>query len=106
MRPAPSTAPINTEELLQQLHTIIVDAEKLLGRTLSESVEDNRSRLRERLAAAQNRLADLYAAATGKVWAGAKRADQTVRSHPYEAMALALGVGVLLGILLRRQGTD
>jgi len=29
-------------------------------------------------------------------------ADSAIRAHPYESLAIALGVGVLLGALLRR----
>ena len=37
-----------------------------------------------------------------KVVAGARATDETIRAHPYESLAIALGVGVLLGALIRR----
>ncbi|HVU33423.1 MAG TPA: hypothetical protein VHE61_08305 [Opitutaceae bacterium] len=33
----------------------------------------------------------------------AKRVDDTIREHPYESIGIALGVGILLGALLRRK---
>ena len=32
--------------------------------------------------------------------AGAKATDQVIRDHPYHAIGVALGVGVLIGFLL------
>jgi ElaB/YqjD/DUF883 family membrane-anchored ribosome-binding protein len=91
------------KEILQELHTIVADAESLLGARLSEFAQENGAVLKKRFAAAQKRLAGLHADVSGKIRAGAKRTDQAVRSHPYEAVALALGVGTLFGVLLRRK---
>jgi ElaB/YqjD/DUF883 family membrane-anchored ribosome-binding protein len=33
----------------------------------------------------------------------AKAADRIVRDHPYETVGIAFGLGVLLGVLLRRK---
>lgn len=33
----------------------------------------------------------------------AKAADQVVRAHPYQAIGLAFGLGLLIGILARRK---
>ena len=106
MKTTHPTAPKSSEELLQELHTIVADAERLLGTTLADCAQETRAGLRERLAGAQKRLADLYTETSGKIRTGAKRADQTVRAHPYETVALALGVGAWLGALLRRKETD
>jgi ElaB/YqjD/DUF883 family membrane-anchored ribosome-binding protein len=35
--------------------------------------------------------------------AGVKAADRVVRDHPYEAIGIAFGIGILLGILLNRK---
>ncbi|MEO7415281.1 MAG: DUF883 domain-containing protein, partial [Opitutaceae bacterium] len=32
-----------------------------------------------------------------------KKADATIRAHPYESIGIAFGVGLLLGALLRRK---
>jgi ElaB/YqjD/DUF883 family membrane-anchored ribosome-binding protein len=36
---------------------------------------------------------------------GAKAADVVVREHPYQAIAIGVGVGALLGYLLARRCT-
>jgi len=46
---------------------------------------------------AQERLTDLYDSAKEKVTEGARRTDEAIRAHPYESLAIALGVGVLIG---------
>jgi ElaB/YqjD/DUF883 family membrane-anchored ribosome-binding protein len=50
-----------------------------------------------------DKLNDYYGTAKEKVVAGARRTDETIRSHPYESLAVALGVGVLVGALIRRR---
>jgi ElaB/YqjD/DUF883 family membrane-anchored ribosome-binding protein len=35
--------------------------------------------------------------------AAARRTDETIRSHPYEATSIAFGVGILLGVIIRRR---
>jgi ElaB/YqjD/DUF883 family membrane-anchored ribosome-binding protein len=37
------------------------------------------------------------------VVAGARCTDATIREHPYQSLALALGVGVIAGALLSRR---
>ena len=36
---------------------------------------------------------------------GAKAADKVVRDHPYHTIGIAVGLGVLIGALARRQWT-
>ena len=42
-------------------------------------------------------------AAQQKAVDSAKAADRFVRGYPYQAMGIALGLGVLVGILVRRR---
>ena len=42
--------------------------------------------------------------ARNKTVAGAKATDKAVRKHPYKAIAVAVGAGVLAGALLGRRG--
>ncbi|HTJ78910.1 MAG TPA: hypothetical protein VL357_07920 [Rariglobus sp.] len=90
------------EQLIENLRTLITEAEKTLGATFTEGAEDQLGDLRERLESARDKAQSLFEGARQKVTAGAKQADATIRSHPYESLAVALGVGVLLGALLRR----
>jgi ElaB/YqjD/DUF883 family membrane-anchored ribosome-binding protein len=64
----------------------------------------------EKVGAARNRLAAALERAKGiagdvrdKAVAGAKVADQTIRENPYQAIAIGVGVGALLGFLVARR---
>lgn len=90
------------EQVVEHLRSLITEAEKTLGSNLAEAGQEKLGAIRERLAEIRERVEEGFTVAREKVCAGAKQADQTIRSHPYESLAVALGVGVLLGALLRR----
>jgi uncharacterized protein (TIGR03382 family) len=71
--------------------------------SLTESLNERLEAARENLARAQERVSELYEDTRDKVVAGAKATDKTIRRHPYESVAVALGVGVLVGVLLGRR---
>ena len=50
-----------------------------------------------------NRLSGMYSGARDKVVAGAKATDSKIRDKPYHSLAIAAGVGVLLGLLVGRR---
>jgi ElaB/YqjD/DUF883 family membrane-anchored ribosome-binding protein len=57
-------------------------------------------------AAAEKLVDDLKAIiqrAEQKAVESAKAADRVVRDHPYQTIGVAFGLGVLLGVLLRRR---
>jgi ElaB/YqjD/DUF883 family membrane-anchored ribosome-binding protein len=60
---------------------------------------------RKRLAAALERGKEIYGRVREKAVCGAQTADKAVREHPYQAAAIALGVGTLIGYLLARRGS-
>jgi len=59
--------------------------------------------LRSRFVAAQERFADAYAGARKKVIAGAKYTDTTIRENPYQSLAIAAVLGLVVGVLLCRR---
>jgi ElaB/YqjD/DUF883 family membrane-anchored ribosome-binding protein len=91
------------EELLQDLRNVVSEAEKMLAAPVAEHTEAEVSALRAKLANAQERFADLYEGAKRKVIAGAKYTDETIRTYPYQSIAVALGLGVVLGVVLGRR---
>ena len=91
------------KELLNDLHTLVAEAEKMMGDSLSEHTADAVGALRTRFDAAQERLSDLYAGAKTRVVAGAKCTDAAIRANPYQSLAIAAGVGLLAGVLLGRR---
>ena len=90
-------------ELFADLRTLVGEAEKLLVTSASEHTAEAVSALRARFDATYERLAGEVAIAKGKIAAGAKCTDKTVRANPYQSIAVAAGAGLLLGILLGRR---
>ena len=91
------------KELLTELQTLVSEAEKMMGASISEHTEDAMSALRSRFDAAQERMGDLYEGARKRVVAGAKCTDEAIRANPYQSLAIAAGVGLLVGVLLGRR---
>jgi len=91
------------QDILDELHSLVADAEKMVGDSVSEHSEDAISALRSRYEAAQERLSDAYDRTKKKVVAGAKYADETIRENPYQSVAVAAGVGLVVGLLIGRR---
>ncbi|MBI3887133.1 MAG: DUF883 family protein [Opitutae bacterium] len=100
--PSESTAQ-TPKELLRDLHALVADAEKMMSASISEHTDDAVGALRARYEATQERLGELYSGARQKVVAGAKCTGEAIRENPYQAMAVALGIGLLAGVLLGRR---
>ena len=91
-----------TDKLVQDMKTVVTDAEELLEATASqggEQIARIRARAEESLRAARSRIKELTRAAE----AGARAADREVREHPWQAIGIAAGVGVLIGFLASRR---
>ena len=91
------------KELLHDLQALVADAEAMIADSATEHTADAIDSLRARFAAAQERFTDAYAGARKKVIAGAKYTDEAIRENPYQSLAIALGVGVLVGVLIGRR---
>lgn len=91
------------EQIMENLRTLIAEAEKTLGSEFTAGAEESMGALRERLADTKQKVEHYLSVARDKVVQGAKQTDSAIRAHPYESLAIALGVGVLLGALLRRK---
>ncbi len=48
----------------------------------------------------------MYEGAKQRVVAGAKSTDQAIRANPYQSLAIAAGVGLLVGVLLGRRSNQ
>lgn len=92
-----------SKELLNDLHTLVAEAEKMMGDSLTEHTADAVSALRTRLGAAQERLSTLYSGARQQVVAGAQCTDAAIRANPYQSLAIAAGVGLVIGVLVGRR---
>jgi ElaB/YqjD/DUF883 family membrane-anchored ribosome-binding protein len=84
------------------LETLAEDARALLAAT-AEVAEDKVIEARRRLANALERGRDTFERVHDKAVEGARATDEMVRTHPYQAIGIAFGVGALLGFLLARR---
>ncbi len=90
------------EQLIEHISRLMAEAEAMIAGPVSEQGNGRLADIRERLESARERLTEAYGQARKKVVAGAKYTDETIRTYPYQSLAVALGVGVLLGALIRR----
>lgn len=90
------------EQVVENLRALIAEAEKTLGSNLAEGAGEKLASLRERFTEMRDKAEHTFEIAKEKVVEGAKKTDTAIRTHPYESLAIALGVGVLIGALLRR----
>jgi ElaB/YqjD/DUF883 family membrane-anchored ribosome-binding protein len=91
------------KDLLNELQSLVFEAEKMMSASFSENSEEAMSALRTRFAAAQERLGVMYDGAKQRVVAGARCTDEAIRANPYQSLAIAAGVGVVVGVLLGRR---
>ena len=83
------------DNFMNDLRAVIADAEELLRATADQhgpKVEEVRARAEESLRAAREHLKG----------AGAEL-DSQVRAHPWAAVGIAAGIGLIAGILLSRK---
>jgi ElaB/YqjD/DUF883 family membrane-anchored ribosome-binding protein len=93
----------SAEELLSELQSIVSEAETMVSESVSEHSAAAISALRERFGEAQERFTAAYDEVRKKAIAGARSADAAIRDNPYQALAIALGVGVVVGALIGRR---
>ena len=97
------SATATPKQLLDDLHALVAEAEKMLGGLPAEHPHDAVGTLRARFDVAQERLADIYTGARKKVVDGAKYTDEAIRANPYQSVAIAAGVGLVIGLLVGRR---
>lgn len=82
---------------------LVAEAQAMMADSVSEHAAEGLEALRDRFAAVQKNFADAYGQARKRVIAGAKYTDATIRANPYQALAIAAGLGLLVGVLLGRR---
>jgi ElaB/YqjD/DUF883 family membrane-anchored ribosome-binding protein len=89
-------------DLSHELKALADEAEALVeqtGEDLTERTKDIRDRLAAALEALEEKVGDIDERAA----AGLKQIDKSIRANPYQALAIALGVGLAAGLLLKRK---
>lgn len=81
---------------------LMEDAQALLAAT-AHVAEETVVEARKRLMAAIEKGKEAWCNVQEKAIAGAKATDQVIRDNPYKSLGIALGVGAILGYLLRRR---
>lgn len=88
------------------MKVVVSDAEEILRATAGvagERMVDLRERIGERLRDAKLRIADAEAAVVDKTKACARATDDYVNDNPWQAVGIAVGIGLLLGIIIGRR---
>ena len=86
----------------EALENLSVDARVLLEAT-ADVAEEHVVEARERLAAALDEGKAVWTRVQHRAIEGAHVTDRVIRSHPYRAMTIALGVGAVLALLASRR---
>jgi len=89
--------------LRNDARTLADEARALLSAT-SEITDEKIAEARQRLTDALARRNELCDRVQEKTNEGAKAVDQVIRDHPYGSLAVAFGVGALVGCLTTRRG--
>ena len=84
------------------LGTLAEDARALMTAT-ADVAGEKVGEARQRLAAALERGKEIYGRVREKAVEGAKATDEAVHEHPYQAIAVGVGVGAILGYLITRR---
>ncbi|MCI0746238.1 MAG: hypothetical protein L0Y58_12610 [Verrucomicrobia subdivision 3 bacterium] len=87
------------ERLVQDLITLVHDAEDLVRATGHDLAEKSRKELIEALERVKASCRRLEAHAETSL----RAADKMIRQHPYESIGVALGLGLLIGALVNRR---
>ena len=91
-----------TQAISNDMGQLADDARALMAAT-SDVAGEKVVEARKRLAAALESGKEIYGRVRDKAVEGAKVADQTVRENPYQAIAIGVGVGALIGYLVARR---
>ena len=99
-------ANVSKEKLVQDLRTVVADAEELLKATASqagEKVAVARERIQDSLHQAKVKLAEAEDVIVQRSKQAARATDDYVRENPWQAVGAAAGVGLLIGLLIGRR---
>jgi ElaB/YqjD/DUF883 family membrane-anchored ribosome-binding protein len=98
------------DQLIEQFNVVVAETEQLLKSVAGAGGEKAgalRASVEQNLANAKDRLHELQKAAGVKTKAAAQATDEYVHEHPWQAIGIAAGfnivIGVVLGLLLNRR---
>jgi ElaB/YqjD/DUF883 family membrane-anchored ribosome-binding protein len=97
---------VTTEKLFRDLQVAIEDAEALLLATASQSgekIEAVRARARASVEQARERLSEIRKSSVDQAREAVESADEYVHKNPWQAVGIAAGIGLLVGVLINRR---
>jgi ElaB/YqjD/DUF883 family membrane-anchored ribosome-binding protein len=101
----PSHEEIHSDQLIGDFKALMADAEALIKATASHEdvkIASLRSKALDTLTNAKENLSLLEGPLTERAKAVAEGADDFVHRKPWEAVGVAAGLGLLIGLLIRR----
>ena len=100
------TSCCNKDKLVSDMKVVVADAEELLRATAGvagDRMAELRERIGLRLQDARVRLADAEAALVDRTKAAARATDEYVHDNPWQAVGVAAGIGLVIGLLIGRR---
>ena len=94
------------QRVMADLKALVRDSEDLLKATagdVSEKAREARARVIAALERAKESCDSLQEESVATAKAAARKADTVIRSHPYESIGVAFGLGLLIGVLVTRK---
>ena len=90
------------QRLASDMKLVIRDAEDLLKATAGEA-SDKVKEIRNRLASGLESAKAACGRLQDKTVEAAKATDQVIRENPYQSIGISFGVGLLIGLLIKRR---
>jgi hypothetical protein len=94
------------DQLIGEFKSLMADAEALIQATeghADSAIGSIRSKALETLASAKESLSGIEGQVSNKAKEAAASADDFVHRKPWEAVGLAAGLGLLIGLLIHRR---
>jgi len=97
---------VTKDKLVQDLRIVIGDAEDLLRATASQAGEKAaaaREKIQDSLHRARVKLAEAEEIMLDQTRQAARATDEYVHEHPWRAVGIGAGVGLIIGLLIGRR---
>ena len=104
--PTSETAGSSADQLISEFKLLMADAEALIKATEDhpeQTIHSIRNKALDTIAGAKASLSSLEGSVTDKAKVVAEGADDFVHRNPWEAVGIAAGLGLLIGLFLRRR---
>ncbi|WP_157112362.1 DUF883 family protein [Pandoraea faecigallinarum] len=101
-----SQAHTNKEKFMTDIKSVLADAEDLLkqaANTTGERASELSDKALALLKQAKEKASDVQVVVVEKSKQAARATDDYVHDHPWQAVGIAAGIGVVIGLLLNRK---